>query len=176
LLGGTATIASWAVLASTKLIEGTALDRTTRRLWQGVAGLAVGLAAFGLDQFLLVDFGGEPHREGYYGLVKDLGGLHFATSNNEPALPAYLAFFGLLFLLRRWWWQADAYRPKRLKVTSALFTALLGYVLTTIVYFPHAWGIVWAVVISCVVQLAAAWTPPADRRPAASPPAPQPAA
>ncbi|MDQ3331005.1 MAG: hypothetical protein M3552_10170, partial [Planctomycetota bacterium] len=67
------------------------------------------------------------------------------------------------------WWQADAYRPKRLKVSSALFTALLGYVLTAIVYFPHAWGIVWAVVISCVVQLAAAWTPPEDRRPTEQP-------
>ena len=97
-----------------------------------------------------------------------LGDMSF-VEQGEPAAVAYMAFFGLLFGLRRWWWQADAYRPKRLKVTSALFTALLGYVLTTIIYFPHAWGTVWAVVIACVVQLAAAWTPPGDRLPVAMP-------
>lgn len=169
LFAGTSIVASWGVLGASKFIEGTSMDKSIRRLWQGAIGLPVGAAAYGLDQFLLVDYteGGMDGR--YYGLVTDVGDLRFASSTGEPTLAAYLAFFGLLFLLRKWWWQSDAYRSKRLKVSSALFTALLGYVLTAIVYFPHAWGIVWAVVISCVVQLAAAWTPHEDRRPAAEP-------
>jgi hypothetical protein len=164
LFGGTAVFAGWAVLASGKAIEGTAMDKSLRRLWQAAVGLPVGAAAYGLDQFLLVDYTHEGMDGRYYGLVTDVGDLRFATGTGEPTLAAYMAFFGMLFLLRKWWWQSDAYRPKRLKVSTALFTALLGYVLTTIIYFPHAWGIVWAVVISCVVQLAAAWTPPEERR------------
>ncbi|MBA3315995.1 MAG: serine/threonine protein kinase [Planctomycetaceae bacterium] len=169
LFGGTAIFGSWAVLSAGKSIEGTSMDKSIRRLWQAAVGLPVGAAAYGLDQFLLVDFHPSGMDGRYYGFVTDVGDLRFASSTGEPTLAAYLAFFGMLFLLRRWWWQADAYRPKRLKVSSALFTALLGYVLTAIVYFPHAWGIVWAVVISCVVQLAAAWTPPEDRRPTEQP-------
>jgi hypothetical protein len=168
LFGGTATLASWAVMAVAKFTEGTGADATTRRLAQAAAGLAVGFAAFGLDQFLLVDFT-HPGRDGrYYGLVNDVGGLRFAWTDNEPGPAAYMAFFGMLFLLRKWWWQADSYRSKRLRVSSALLTAALGYVLTAFIYFPHAWGVVWAVVISCVVQIAAAWTPPESRRPAAA--------
>ncbi|MGC1276007.1 MAG: serine/threonine-protein kinase [Planctomycetaceae bacterium] len=165
LFGGTAVLGSWAMLGASKAIEGTALPGITRRLWQGAAGVTVGGMAWGLDQFLLADLTGGDGR--YYGLVTHVGDVSL-TSQGEPAAIAYMAFFGLLFALRRWWWQADAYRPKRLKVSSALLTALLGYVLTTILYFPHAWGIVWAIVISCVVQLAAAWAPPGDRRAAAA--------
>ena len=163
LFAGTSIVGSWGVLSASKLIEGTSMDKSIRRLLQGAIGVPVGAAAYGLDQFLLVDYTHEDMGGRYYGLVTDIGDLRFATSSGEPTLAAYLAFFGLLFLFRKWWWQSDAYRSKRLKISSALFTALIGYVLTTIVYFPHAWGIVWAVVISCVVQLAAAWTPPEDR-------------
>jgi hypothetical protein len=164
LFAGTSIVGSWGLLGASKLIEGTSMDKSLRRLWLGAIGLPVGAAAYGLDQFLLVDYTQPGMDRRYYGLVTDVGDLRFASSTGEPTLAAYLAFFGLLFLLRKWWWQSDAYRSKRLKVSSALFTALLGYVLTTIVYFPHAWGIVWAVVISCVVQLAAAWTPIEARR------------
>lgn len=164
LFGGTTLVASWSLLAAGKSIEGTRFDGTVRRLSQGAAGLIVGLAAYGLDQYLLVDFNREGSGSRYYGLVTEVGDLRFvADRSGEPAVAAYLAFFGMLFMLRRWWWQTDAYRSKRLRISSALFTALLGYVLTVFVYFPHAWGIVWAVAISCIVQLAAAWTPPSER-------------
>jgi hypothetical protein len=166
LFGSTATLASWAVMAVAKWTEGTGTDATARRLLQAAAGLVVGGMAYGLDQFLLADFTHDGSSGQYYGFVTEVGDLRFAGADNEPALAAYLSFFAALFALRRWWWQADAYRSKRLKISSSLLTALLGYVLTAVIYFPHAWGIVWAVVISCVVQLAAAWTPPENRRPA----------
>lgn len=176
LFGATATLASWAVMAVAKFTEGTGTDTMARRLYQAAAGLIVGASAYGLDQFLLADFTHEGSSGQYYGIVTEVGDLRFAGADNEPALAAYLAFFAALFALRRWWWQADAYRGKRLKISSALLTALLGYVLTAVIYFPHAWGVVWAVVISCVVQLAAAWTPPENRRPAAAAAPAQPAA
>jgi hypothetical protein len=162
LFGGTALVGSWALLGASKLGEGTALPALTRRLWQGAAGVAVGGAAWGLDRFLLTDMSAGGRGGEYYGLITHVGDMSF-VERGEPAAIAYMTFFGLLFALRRWWWQADAWRSKRLRITSALLTALLGYVLTTIVYFPHAWGIVWAIAMSCIVQLAAAWTPPGDR-------------
>lgn len=164
LLGGTALVGSWALLGVSKATEGARLSGLSRRAWQGAVGMGVGGVAWGLDQFLLADISRGGNGGEYYGLVKHIGDRPL-LEGGEPTAIAFMAFFGLLFALRRWWWQADAWRPKRLKVTSALLTALLGYVLTTILYFPHAWGIVWAIVISCVVQLAAAWTPPGDRRP-----------
>jgi hypothetical protein len=75
----------------------------------------------------------------------------------------YMLFFGLLFGLRRWWWQADSYRPKRFRLMAVLLTMALAWALSAVFEFPHGWGIVWAGVLSSVVQLSSAWTPPAAR-------------
>lgn len=168
LFGSTATLASWGLMGVSKLLEGNAAFGTTHRLAQACVGLAVGFGAYGLDQFLLVDYL-HGLDDPYYGALRQVGDFSMETAGHEPNVIAYVAFFAGLFGLRRWWWQADSYRTKRLRIGSALLTALLGYALTAVVYFPHSWGVVWAVVISCVVQLAAAWTPPEDRRPAAAP-------
>ena len=78
-------------------------------------------------------------------------------------LTACACAFGLLFGLRRWWWQADSYRPKRFRLMAVLLTMGLAWGLSAVFEFPHGWGIVWAGVLSSVVQLSSAWTPPASR-------------
>ena len=72
-------------------------------------------------------------------------------------------FFGLLFGLRRWWWQTDSYRPKRFRIMSVALTMLVAAGLMFVFEFAFGWGVVWAAVISSVVQLSASWTPPAQR-------------
>ena len=46
---------------------------------------------------------------------------------------------------------------------SALLTLLVAFVLCAVFPFPKAWGMIWAVAISSVVQLSAVWIPPEQR-------------
>ncbi|MCP4174465.1 MAG: hypothetical protein GY758_27255 [Fuerstiella sp.] len=83
-----------------------------------------------------------------------------------------MMFFAALFFARRWWWQVDSFRKARFRVSSALFTLVLGIVITGMLQdfsFPDALGATWALAISAVVQLSAGWTPAEDRRLAPAP-------
>ena len=70
-----------------------------------------------------------------------------------------------------------AIRKSRFRVSSALFTLLMGVIVASVLQqyaFPDSLGATWALAISAVVQLSAGWTPPEDRRlwPLNSPPQP----
>jgi len=161
LFGLTTLLAAWALLAISKFWEGTPIDATLRRLTLLLVGAAVGAGAFWLDHALMVDLSksgsGQP-----YGLIASVGSRQL-IENLEPTMFGYMVFFAGLFALRRWWWHADSFRPRQYRVTSALWTAMLGYFLTALFTFPHSWGILWAVAISSVVQLSAVWVPPERR-------------
>jgi len=157
LFGGTALCGAWGLLGVNKLLEGRKIDLGMRRLITLLVGLVVGEAAWGLSEVLFVDL---PER----------GSAIFASVNSNPLAGelgptwmGYMLFFGLLFGLRRWWWQADSYRPKRFRLMAVLLTMGLAWGLSAVFEFPHGWGIVWAGVMSSVVQLSSAWTPPAAR-------------
>ncbi|MDA1015072.1 MAG: serine/threonine-protein kinase [Planctomycetota bacterium] len=157
--GLTTLLGSWAVLFSMKWCEGLG-DSSLRRIVLLIAGLSVGFGAFWLDQTLMVDHqfavGHEPH-----GAMRFIGQHPLTEADNpfQPTIAGYMAFFVGLFALRRWWWHTDLLRKGRFQLHSALFTLALGYVLTAIFLFPHDWGMLWALAISCVVQLSAAWMP-----------------
>ena len=157
--GFTTLAASWVILSVSKLQEGAALDRNSRRIVMLLAGLSVGAAAFAIDQFLLIDY---PASVGSSGWIQSVG-RHDLTEAGQPTLAGYMVFFGGLVGLRRWWWHADSYRTSRFKVSTTLVTLILAFILSCIFEFPQSWGILWAVSISCVVQLSAMWTPPRSR-------------
>ena len=73
-------------------------------------------------------------------------------------------FFGVLMSIRRWWWHTDSFRPARFRIMSLLLTMLCAWVLSTIFVFPNTWAVVWAAVVSSVVQLSSVWTPPESRQ------------
>lgn len=152
---------SWAILLLSKVQEGRPLDCNTRRFSLLATGIAVGLAIWGLDQFLLVHLpvqaGGDP------GLFQRLGRHTLLDQQTQPTLAGYLVFFGILFGLRRWWWHADSFRSSRFRISSALVTLTLAYIVSCVFAFPHDWAMMWAVTLSSVVQLSAAWTPPSQR-------------
>jgi amino acid transporter len=147
------------VTAVNKWLEGRRADNGTRRLVLLAAGCLVGAAAWWLDQTLMVTYAGRPDA-----LFVSVGARDLLDDAAEPTLFAYLIFFGGLFSLRRWWWHTDEFRPKRFRVSSLLLTAMLAWLLSVIWAFPHGWAVVWAVVISSVVQLSSVWTPPEERR------------
>jgi len=85
------------------------------------------------------------------------------TSEHRPTAIGYSLFFAFLFAFRRWWKQADAFRPKLFRVSTLLVTGVVGTVISILWAFPQPWALSWAATISCVVQLSAVWISPEDR-------------
>jgi hypothetical protein len=150
-------LGSWAILIPSKLCEGTGAEAGLRRLILLAVGCLVGMAAFAVDGSLMVDLPTDELNRPI-GLF-DRVGSHALLEGTQPTLAGYIVFFGALFGLRRWWWHADAFRPKRFRVLSLLTTVLLAYFVTLVWAFPQGWGMTWAAAISSVVQLSAIWVP-----------------
>lgn len=160
--GFTTLIASWAILLVSKTREGSGAGGHLRRLAFVGAGICVGFLAYGMDQALLMNLT-RLDDLGSAGLFVSVGKHSLTDLQHQPTLAAYVVFFAGLFGLRRWWWHADSFRSRRLKISTALLTLLLGYGLTTVFAFPNVWGMMWALAISAVVQLSSVWTPKNDR-------------
>jgi hypothetical protein len=158
----TTLLGAWALLVSSKLTEGTDVDNQQRRLIQTALGAAVGAAAWGVQDLLLVDL---PYRNGFNGIFKNVGNFELLTTSSptEPALAGYILFFAALFGIRRWWWQADAFRSKRFSLGSLFFTGLVAFMIPAALVFQQNWGLMWAVAISTVVQLSAPRTAERNR-------------
>ncbi len=157
-------LASWGLIVPAKMWEGRVGDTVTRRLMQGSIGAGVGYVAATLSQYLLVSHdtlfvSNDGSREQ---LV--LGRIVITDGSGFPTAASFMIFFAALFVARRWWWQADSFRKSRFRVSSALFTLLVGAILTAVLpAFPETLGATWALAISAVVQLSAGWTPHEDR-------------
>lgn len=171
-------LAAWGLIVPSKLWEGKTGDSFTRRLCLGSIGLGVGFIAAVLPRYLLIGsdalFQGAKTADPYV-----VGRVPVSDGSGFPTIACFMIFFGCLFAIRRWWWQVDSFRSARFRVTSALFTLLVGVVITGVLQqfsFPDSLGATWALAISAVVQLSAGWTPAEDRRlepvsePASAPP------
>ncbi len=157
-------LASWALIIPAKLWEGRVGDPVIRRIVQGALGLGVGAVAAILQTFLMLSDSAllQASNDGVFS-DRPLGRLHIVTSSGTPTIAGFMAFFGLLFLVRRWWWQADSFRKSRFRISSALVTLILGLVIGAILPFPETLGATLALAISAVVQLSASWTPAEER-------------
>ena len=161
---GTVTLlAAWALIVPAKMWEGRAGDSIVRRLIQAGLGLGVGAVTAVLQQFLMLNDSQLLHVDGDgifdHGTIGRIQMLDGAL----PSMAGFMMFFGLLFLIRRWWWQADSFRKARFRISSSLVTLFLGVVLSAILPFSEQLGAIWALAISAVVQLSAGWTPQEDR-------------
>jgi hypothetical protein len=158
----TTLIASWAILLVSKSREGQGAGGPMRRLSFVAAGIMVGFLAYGIEQQLLLNLANIQDL-GSKGIFVSVGRHQLMDFQQQPTLAAYVVFFAGLFGLRRWWWHADSFRSRRLKISTSLLTLLLGYGLTVVFAFPNVWGMMWALAISSVVQLSSVWTPKTER-------------
>lgn len=149
------TAGAWFVLVAGKFTEGSKGDFIRRRFAMLVVGMVFGLLAFGIGQFLMVN-----------ALVADPSDLKdfpqwqrqmYSSSTGEPLLPAYLAFFGAVFLTVGWWKQTDPLRSSRLAVGTLLTTFLVGVIWMQVWPFPDPWAYFLPVAISIAVQLSSPW-------------------
>jgi hypothetical protein len=157
LFAATAVLASWSIMGGVKLLEGRRVAGGERRLILLALGCLVGGGAWGLNEVLMVSLPSDGNA------VFANVGSHSLMSSLGPSWIGYVVFFGLLFSLRRWWWHADRFRPSRFRLSSLLLTMMLAWLLSAVWEFPHTWAVVWAAVISSVVQIASVWTPPESR-------------
>ena len=166
-------LAAWALIIPSKIWEGRSGDSFTRRLCLGSLGLGVGFLAAVLPEYLLISHDELFHGSHSSGRVL-IGRVAVSNGSQFPTVACFMIFFAALFSARRWWWQIDSFRKARFRVSSALFTLVIGIIITGMLKdfsFPEALGATWALAISAVVQLSAGWTQVEDRRlsPAPSP-------
>jgi hypothetical protein len=159
---------AWIVLVLAKLWEGTAGEEMQRRFVLLLAGLALGFYAWTLDRALLVNlpYSTNPHLRNSQQFVRT-GSPQIHNpfekqqydSYGHPTLPAFLAYFGFLLPVLRWWQLVDPARRRRLNLWRTGGYALWAYILSCFWPFPE-FGIAAATVIALSTQLASPWTGP----------------
>ncbi|HWB12467.1 MAG TPA: serine/threonine-protein kinase [Pirellulales bacterium] len=149
------TLGSWLVLIPSKLWEGREGDSTLRRLMLMVLGLGLGAAAWSLKDFLLVSLSSDwklpnPVTEGYMG-------TRLYEVDGSPSLVGHMGYFAFLFLVLRWWKQADPLRASRLRLWPTVVAIFWAWQLYFFWPFPQPWGMMVAASMSVAVQIAATW-------------------
>jgi hypothetical protein len=85
-----------------------------------------------------------------------------SEAGNSPAY--YIAYFAFLFLLPRWWRQAEWTRNGRVSLWWVIGCILWAWVLHVFWWFPQPAGMMAAGVIALSTQLASPWMPPSRRK------------
>jgi hypothetical protein len=141
------TLGAWGVLIPSKFWEGTVGEPILRRFVLLCIGLALGLTAYSVgDAFLHVELPEKLNKWGPGGVFGDVS-----------KLAVYLAYFGFLFPILRWWRQADPLRSSRFSLWSTIVCMVWAGLLGGFWGFPQPWGIMVAATIAISVQLAAPW-------------------
>ncbi|MFN5052459.1 MAG: serine/threonine-protein kinase, partial [Planctomyces sp.] len=137
-------LAAWPLILVSKLWEGRPGESLLRRLWLGVCGLAVGALCGVTAEFLLLINSPVPSRifqvdsDGLLG-NREAAGLR-VLQDGYPTIVGFALFFCLLFMLRRWWLQADNFRSGRFRIGTSILTLIVGGMVALIVPFPTALG------------------------------------
>src|SRR3954451_15418693 len=94
---------------------------------------------------------------------RGLFGREMYDSSHMPTLPAFLAYFGGVFLTIGWWKQCDPLRRSRLRIAPILLTVLAAWIWQLVLPFPQPWGFMLVGSIAIATQLSAPWLGPKDR-------------
>lgn len=164
LFGGGTILAAWTAILTGKMWEGRGRDGVSRRLTTGLLGALVGVLVFFVDHTLMVNLP-----------VEDSGALSklmaekqilgsALTGEDYQRAVGFIAFFGVLMLVRRWWYHVDSYREKRFSLPTVFVTTGVAAVLASIGNFDMRSAILWGASISTTAQLAAVWAAPEIRQ------------
>jgi hypothetical protein len=160
-------VGSWCVLIPAKVWEGSRGDPALRRFVMLAIGLGLGAIAFGLLNWLMIPMA-EYSASPMGGPAREFS-ARFFDSSREPRPIAFLAYFGFLFLIVRWWRLADPARSTRLSIWHTAVAVFCSLVLTIFWPFPQPWGVMVAATIAISVQLASPWLSPTERASLARP-------
>lgn len=160
------TLGAWMVLAASKQWEGRDGDPHHRRFALMCGGGCLGLAAYCLKVFLNVAF---PYRNDLsdpldMNLNWFQGNPWMWETNGQPAIGAMIAYFATVFVIVRWWKNADPLRAHRLGVFATLVPVLLSWGLSTFITFPQPVGLTCVAIMVVAVELSSPWIPLEDRK------------
>ena len=153
----TATAGSWALLIAGKLWEERDGDPMLRRLSMLGLGLGVGGASFLLSQWLATPVFGAEQRTMFEGAFHADFDNRLIDGEGNLMLPAFLIFFGLLFVVLRWWRQSDPVRKTRLSLWAVGVCLIWAILFADVFRFPTIAACVVALSIAASTQLAAPW-------------------
>ncbi len=162
------TLGSWAVLIPSKFAEAKLEDQVPMRISLLAFGALVGVLGWLVgDTLLLKSPGWHEPIDASWGLVShemlnwerpQRGG------STAPSLAMYMSFFAFLFLVPRWWRQAEFTREKRISLWWIGVCVFWAWVVHLLWWFPQPTGMMVAGVIATATQLASPWMPPSRRR------------
>jgi hypothetical protein len=162
------TLGSWAVLIPAKFAEARLEDQVPIRVTLLAFGALVGIAGWFVgDMLFLKSPGWHQPIDSNWGLVShemlnwerpQQGG------GTAPTLAMYMSFFAFLFLVPRWWRQAEYTREKRISLWWIGVCVFWAWVVHLFWWFPQPTGMMVAGVIAAATQLASPWMPPSRRR------------
>ncbi len=143
---GLTILASWAVLITSKLWEEQGGDQARRRIVMAMVGVALGVAAWFGSMLVFTGSPGE----------MDLTTPWFAMGE-QSSVGALMLFFGLAFLVPRWWKLADPLRGTWLSIFNTGMYVVWAGILTTFWPFLQPWAIMLIGAVAATVQLSAPW-------------------
>ncbi len=163
---------SWCVLIPSKLwVANSEDDSWARRLLLMTLGFGVGLFALWLDGYELPLPWAPANRlevlKPLPGNLEDqealrhswVGRLYGGENTSMPILACYLSYFGLMFLVLRWWKSTETYRGKRFSILATIAVALWAYLLLFLLPSQHhrEVGFVSLVMASVICQVSCPW-------------------
>ena len=161
--GAVTTMTAWAAMLPGKLWEGRGGNGVARRLMTGLLGCLVGVAAFSLDKSMMLGLDVHDYSRVSPQLVNASFMPGDLSSDDCSRLVGYVFFFGVLLMVRRWWYHVDSFRPRRVRVTSLAWTSLAALIITTIPQFPKDLAMLIAVAASATAQASSIWVDPEER-------------
>jgi len=164
LLTATTLAGCWAVIVPAKFWEGRAGDAVTRRLVMAALGLGVGMGSMYLDGLMQVGWLNDPKT----------APLLFESLEWMPKVLMHASYFGLVFMIPRWWLLADSRRGVRFNPWLAIVPCFWAWMIMllwqrrfdnpsldgTTMY----WGVVVVGLVATLVQMACRWDDPVSRR------------
>jgi serine/threonine protein kinase len=149
------TIGSWMILTACKFWEGQSSgDLLLRRLILASLGVAVGLAAYGLDSALMISLPYDPDM--VVPAMREHQGLPAGDALGAPLLSNYVSYFALMFI-PGWWRVTDPKRKNRLQIWDVAGTVFWAWLASLFFGFPQPWGMFVMGSMSVATQLASPW-------------------
>lgn len=164
LWGGTIiTLGSWAVLIGNSLSEAYFEDEyLPRRAMLLCAGLLIGFVAYSLAGNLGVPVNPEMTMSRNDTVAHELDiqdSQNISINGDFATIPrsASIMYFGLMFVLFRWWKHADYLRRKRVGLWSIAFLMALVWLTSIFAWYPQPTGFLLAGGIALATQIASPW-------------------
>ncbi|MEX2188815.1 MAG: serine/threonine-protein kinase [Pirellulales bacterium] len=151
------TLGAWMVIVPARIWEGRRGETVARRSTMLVLGMCLGMFAWLLAAGFALSM---PFSNAILPTPNEIGPMkpfnrHLFDAVGNPGVWSHAAYFAFLFLVPPWWRQADGTRRRRLVLWTALMMGAWAYVLSMFWLYPQPWGVVVAIGISLVAQIAA---------------------